>query len=91
MLLNNLGLQIERGSDMFSFSACPRIAFLGDNILREPTVAKRIWIDEVQRLFADTVETRIYVIAYALATPDNELPAMSDKKPIEKGIIKFRD
>lgn len=71
VLLNNLGLQIEKGSDMFSFSACPRIAFLGDNILREPTVAKRLWLDEVQRLFSDSVETKIYVIAYTLGTPDD--------------------
>ena len=91
MLLNNLGLQIERGSDMFSFSACPRIAFLGDNILREPTVAKRIWLDEVQRLFADTVETKIYVLAYALGTNDDELPSATDKKSIQKGILAYRD
>ena len=91
MLLNNLGLQIERGSDMFSFSACPRIAFLGDNILREPTVAKRIWLDEVQRLFADTVETKIYVLAYALGTSDDELPSSTDKKSIQKGILAYRD
>ena len=91
VLINNLGLQIERGSDMFSFSACPRIAFLGDNILREPTVAKRLWIDEVQRLFADTMETRIYVIAYALGTPDDELPSLADKTKIQNGIIEFRD
>jgi len=76
---------------MFSFSACPRIAFLGDNILREPTVAKRIWLDEVQRLFADTFETKIYVIAYTLGTSDDELPAVNDKKLIQKKVLKFRD
>lgn len=91
VLVNNLGLQIERGSDMFSFSACPRIAFLGDIMLREPVIAKRIWIDEASRLFADTMETKIYVLAYALGTPDNELPSITDKRGIEKGIVKFRD
>lgn len=91
VLVNNLGLQIERGSDMFSFSACPRIAFLGDIMLREPVIAKRIWIDEVSRLFSDTMETKIYVLAYALGTPDNELPSITDKKKIQKGIVKFRD
>lgn len=45
--LNDLGLRVERGSDMFSFSAVPRMAFLGDRILREPTVAKRYWLDTV--------------------------------------------
>ena len=91
VLLNNLGLAVERGSDMFSFSACPRVAFLGDNILREPTVAKRIWIDEAQGLFADTLETRIYILAYALGTPDDEMPPLTNKKKIEKGVVKFRD
>lgn len=91
VLVNNLGLQIERGSDMFSFSACPRIAFLGDIMLREPVIAKRIWIDEVSRLFSDTMETKIYVLAYALGTSDNELPSITDKKKIQKGIVKFRD
>lgn len=91
VLVNNLGLQVERGSDMFNFSVCPRIAFLGDNILREPTVQKRVWIDDIQRLFADTVETKVYVLAYALSTPDEELPPTSDKKKISDGIVKFRD
>lgn len=91
VLLNNLGIAIERGSDMFSFAACPRIAFLGDCILREPTVAKRIWIDEAQRLFANTFETKIYVTAYALGTADNELPSLYSKKKIEDAVKKFRD
>ena len=91
VLLNNLGIAIERGSDMFSFSACPRIAFLGDCILREPSVAKRLWIDEAQRLFTNTFETKIYITAYALATADNELPSLHSKKKIEKAVLKFRD
>ena len=91
VLLNNLGLKVERGSDMFSFSACPRIAFLGDTILREPTIAKRIWIDEAQRLFADSLETKIYILTYALATADNELPSLYQKSKIQDQIIKFRD
>lgn len=91
VLLNNLGLHIEKGCDMFSFSACPRVAFLGDTVLREPTVAKRIWLDEVQSMFADTLETKIYVTAYTLGTSDNELPDVNDKKKIQKGVLKFRD
>ena len=91
VLLNNLGLQVERGSDMFSFSACPRMAFLGDVILREPTIAKRIWLDQAQQLFADTTETRIYVIAYTLGTPDGELPGLNDRKKVEAAVKKFRD
>jgi len=91
VLMNDLGLKVERGSDMFAFSACPRVAFLGDTIIREPTVAKRVWIDEAAQLFSDTTETKIYVMAYALGTPDGELPSLSDKKRIAEGVVKFRD
>ena len=91
VLLNNLGLAVERGTDMFSFSACPRVAFLGDNILREPTVAKRIWLDEVQQLFADNLQTKIYLVAYTLGTSDSELPPLTNKKKVEEAVTKFRD
>lgn len=91
VLLNNLGLTVERESEMFSFSALPRVAFLGDHILREPTVAKRIWIDVAQQLFADTLETKIYVMAYALGTSDDEMPDITNKKKIEAEVIKYRD
>lgn len=91
VLLNNLGLQVERGSDMFDFSACPRLAFLGDNILQEPTVVKRLWIDTALQLFADTFESKVYVISYALGTPDKELPSLADKKKVEKEVVQFRD
>ena len=91
VLLNNLGLQVERGSDMFSFSACPRVAFLGDHVLREPTVAKRLWLDQAQQLFADNVETRLYVVAYTLGTADGELPSLTNKKDVEDAVAKYRD
>lgn len=78
--VNNLGLAVERGSDMFDFSACPRAAFLGDNILWEPTLRKRIWIDAAfQVVGAETLESRIYVLAYALSTPNEELSPLTKK------------
>ena len=72
--LNNLGLKVERGAEAFSFAACPRIAFLGDHILREPTIAKRIWIDTVGETFSDNYQTRLFFMCYALNCPDAELP-----------------
>jgi len=89
--LNDVGLKVERGSDMYSFAACPRLAFLGDAVLREPTIAKRIWMDEAQRLFADGVETKLYVAAWSLAADDKNLPSLSDKKKIGELAAKFRD
>lgn len=91
IVLNNLGLQVERGSEMYSFSATPRISFLGDIILRQPTVAKTLWIDNVKHLFNESFETSIYIYAYACATPDDELPSLNDLKEIEKHVINFRD
>lgn len=90
--INNLGLAVERGTDMFDFSACPRAAFLGDNILWEPNMRKRMWIDAaIQVVDATTIESRIYVLAYALATPDSELAPLTNKKKLTKALVEFRD
>ena len=90
--VNNLGLLVERGSDIFDFSACPRASFLGDNILWEPNMRKRIWIDTaLQVVNAKSIESRIYVLAYALATPENELVTLTKKSALEKAIVSFRD
>lgn len=92
VLVNNLGLQVERGSDMFNFSACPRAAFLGDNILWEPTLKKRMWIDAATQVVdAESMESKIYVLAYALATPNDELAPLTKTSKLKKDIVKFRD
>lgn len=90
--LNNLGLAVERGTEMFDFSACPRAAFLGDNILWEPNMRKRMWIDAaLQVVGTDSIESRIYILAYALATSDDELAPLTAKSRLVKAIVKFRD
>lgn len=89
--LNDLGLAVERGTDMFSFSLCPRLAFLGDRILKEPTVAKRIWIDEAQGMFSNKMETKVQLLAYALGTDSGDLPNLHDAKKIQEEVEKFRD
>ena len=90
--VNELGLQVERGTDMFDFSACPRAAFLGDRILWEPTMRKRLWIDAAMEVVdAKTLESRIYVLAYALGTPSNELEDLTSKRKLTRAVVKFRD
>lgn len=90
--LNNLGLAVERGSDMFDFSTCPRAAFLGDNILWEPTLKKRMWIDAASQVVSsESLESKVYVLAYALATPNDELAPLTKKDKLTKAIVKFRD
>lgn len=71
VLLNALGLKVERSSDMYCFAASPRVAFLGDNVLREPTVGKRAWMDEAGQLLSDDFQTNLYFIAWALNCPDD--------------------
>lgn len=51
--LNALGLKVEKGSEAYNFAACPRVAFLGDWTLFEPTVGKRIWMDTARQLLKD--------------------------------------
>lgn len=91
VLLNDLGLKVERGSEAFSFSQCPRIAFLGDYILREPTVAKRIWMDSVGQMFDGNYQTRLFFMCYALNCPDAELPDVTKASALNRKIEKFRD
>lgn len=91
IMINDLGLAVENGSDMFSFSACPRYAVLNDVILKEPIIAKRIWLEECLEYFSDDVTTKIFFIAYVLGTPDDELPNSQDIKKILKEAKKFRD
>lgn len=88
--LNNLGLRLERNSDMYDFAACPRIAFLGDCILREPIIAKQMWIDCVAQLFETPME-RLYMIAYALYTLDADLPPLQNAKTIVDEVNKFKE
>lgn len=76
--LNALGLAAERGDNGEDFDALPRMAFLGDLILTEPTLAKRIWLDTVLAAVKDNYETRLFVTAYALNTPDAKLPDAHD-------------
>lgn len=72
--LNALGLKVEHGSEAYDFAAVPRVAFLGDATMFEPTVGKRIWIDKASQLIKDDFQTQLYFTAFSLNCPDNELP-----------------
>lgn len=89
VLLNALGLKAERTSDMYCFAACPRISFLGDWVLREPTVGKRAWMDEAKQLLNDDFRTHLYFTAWALNCPDNELPKLTKAKYVLDEVKKF--
>ena len=89
--LNNLGLRIERNSNAFEAVAVPRCAFLGDAILWEPTIGKRLWMEQAQQIVSNGYDSQLYLIAYALNCPDNELPGLTSKKELEREVGKFRD
>lgn len=89
ILLNALGLKVERKGDEYNFAACPRVAFLGDYTLFEPTVGKRIWMDTASQLLEDDWQTQLYFAAWCLNCPDDELPKMDDVKNIVEQVKKF--
>lgn len=76
--LNALGLAMERGERESLAFALPRVAFLGDVVLREPTMGHEIWLDEARRFvdFAD-VDTSLamHALAFSVTDPD-DLPGL---------------
>lgn len=87
--LNALGLQVEKGSESYNFAACPRVAFLGDWTLFEPTVGKRIWIDTARQLLKEDYLTQLYFTAWVLNCPDSELPNVENSKAIINEVKEF--
>ena len=89
--INALGLKVERGDSAYEFGAVPRMAFLGEYVFHEPTVAKRIWLDEALQLVKRDYLNQLCLTAYALHTPAKELPQLYDVREIEKAMEGFRD
>lgn len=77
--LNAYGLKVERSEDAAEMFALPRVAFLGDHALREPTIGHEIWMAEASAFcnFADA-PTELAVHAAALMVFDaDRLPRLS--------------
>ena len=76
--LNALGLAMERGEHESVAFALPRVAFLGDVVLREPTLGHEMWLDDARR-FADfdDVDTSLamHALAFSVIDPD-DLPGL---------------
>ena len=89
--LNDLALKIERASDATDWACAPRCAFLGDVILWEPTIAKMMWLDRARQIMTSDSDTQNTLLAYMLATPAADLPALHDVKILTKAVQKFRD
>ena len=91
--LNALALKIERHeSCAMSLFNLPRVAFLGNIILREPTLGHEIWLAEVERICdMDDILTNLAVTAYACSVIDaKDLPEL-DKRKIFIAVEKFKE
>lgn len=89
ILLNALGLQVERGPDSADFSALPRVAFLGDYCLWQPTIRKQLWLEKAQMVVNDGFLNKLCLYAYALNADADELPDLSNTKDVVDAVSKF--
>lgn len=86
-----MGLKVERGSCAYDFGAVPRMSFLGDYVFTEPTVAKRLWIENAMLLMEDNYTNQLCLTAYALNCPSNELPDLNNVSKLVNAVQDFRD
>lgn len=85
--LNALGLRIEYASRSGDLYAMPRVAYLGKEVFREPTVAHGMWIDRVLEYVNDVdYSTNLAVKAFALSRMPEELPDATDRKKVIEAI-----
>lgn len=92
--LNALGLKVERtdGSDRSAdLAALPRLAFLGDYVLQEPTVGKRIWMDLASVILGGSYFSLLCLCSYAMYEDADKLPSLKDAKKLRRAVDKFRD
>ena len=69
--LNAVALRIERGAYAAAYFALPRVAFLGDLALYQPTIGHETWLDKVQSIVDMSDDSDFACRLYAAATKDN--------------------
>lgn len=67
--LNALGLKIQKMPNLV-LSALPRVAVLGDVVLRQPTIAQDIFLDDAKEILRNDPATILALETYVLAHPD---------------------
>ena len=89
--LNAAGVALERNSDSADFAALPRVAFLGDFILREPSVKKRVYLDELRQTLDEKDDrAQVFAVAYVCYTPYADLvPLDSSVRKIRRAVAQF--
>lgn len=86
--LNVLGLRVERGPDSPDVFAAPRVAFLGDVVLREPPLGADMWMRQAADAFNldDDAQTWFSLRVLSCAVPWRELPDPTRPCAVRKAV-----
>lgn len=91
--LNALALKIQYGPHAAERYALPRVAFLGNLVLRQPTIAHEIWLDRVMSVVEMDDESyfacRLYVASRAAAALCDPLDRGQVKAEVEANLAAF--
>lgn len=89
--LNALALRAERGTNGDGYASIPRIAFLGDYILQEPTIGKMLWLEQARRVVGGDFHSLMALTAFVLHKSVDELPPLKSVKAVKKAVTDFYD
>lgn len=86
--LNVLGLRVERGAESPDVFAAPRVAFLGDVVLREPPLGADMWMRQAADAFNldDDAQTWFSLRVLSCAVPWRELPDPTRPRAVRKSV-----
>lgn len=85
--LNALGLKVERGANTLDVYAAPRVAFLGEKTLCEPTLGTEMWMRRAADAFdADDPQTWLALRVLSCLVPFGHLPEATDRKAVVEAM-----
>lgn len=85
--LNALACRIQYGAHAAEYYALPRVAFLGDLQLTQPTLAHELWLDRVADI-VDMIDNASYFACrlYAASYPAAALADPTDRKAVKRAV-----
>ncbi len=88
--LNAFGLKVEHASHAADFHVMPRVAFLGDVALREPTISDDLWLNRAAAVFdLLNAQTLLFLRAVSLSTAREDLPSPTDREAVMAAVAAF--
>ena len=89
--LNALGVKVEQAAKASAFYVLPRVAFLGEIAIHEPTIGDITWIAEAGRRYdMEDVETVALLQATCLSSKEGNLPDATDRDAVMAAIKEFQ-